>query len=36
MLPIREISTEKLLELKDIGDIRALNLDDFAKVLKEN
>jgi hypothetical protein len=36
MLPIRELSTEKLLELKDTGEIRALNLEDFAKVLKEN
>jgi hypothetical protein len=36
MLPIRELPTEKLLELKDTGEIRALNLKDFANVLREN
>ncbi|CDW76465.1 atpases of the aaa+ class [Stylonychia lemnae] len=34
MMPIREISTEKLMELKDLTEIRPVHLDDFTTALK--
>jgi SpoVK/Ycf46/Vps4 family AAA+-type ATPase len=36
MAPIRELSSEVLMMLKDTIEIRPLTLEDFKKVLKEN
>ena len=29
MMPIREIPTERLIEIKDMNDVRAVNFEDF-------
>ena len=34
MMPVREIPTEQLLEIKDMNDIRAVDLSDFNLALK--
>lgn len=34
MMPIREIPTEKLLEIKDYSDVRAVNIEDLKNALK--
>lgn len=34
MMPIREIPTEKLIEMKDLEEIRPVNLMDFKNSLK--
>jgi SpoVK/Ycf46/Vps4 family AAA+-type ATPase len=34
MMPVREIPTEQLLEIKDMNDIRAVDLSDFNLSLK--
>lgn len=34
MMPVREIPTEKLLEIKDMSDIRAVETRDFLQSLK--
>lgn len=34
MMPIREIPTEKLLEMKDMSEIRPVNLEDFKNALR--
>ena len=35
MNPVREIPTEQLLEIKDMKDIRGINIDDFKKAMKD-
>jgi len=35
MMPVREIPTEQLLEIKDMNEIRAVDLRDFNLALKQ-
>ena len=35
MMPVREIPTEQLLEIKDMNDIRPVDLRDFNLALKQ-
>ena len=36
MIPVRELPTEQLMNLKDVGSIREISLDDFKQSLKTN
>lgn len=34
MMPVREIPTEQLLQIKDVNDIRGVAIEDFHKAMR--